>query len=493
MPMDSLKRLMAVAKNKLEGKDFVVVSHSEPYIHYREGGKVKWRRATGGLVTALDPVMQACGGTWVAYGAGDADMEMADAQGFLKVPPENGRYRLRRITLDRGDLSDYLDGVSHSSLWPWCHFAYVRPAFREHRWPAYQKANRAFADSVLECIGDRQGFVWIQDYHLALAGRYIKEKRPDIVTAHFWHIPWPNSEIFKICPWGAEIIESLLYNDLLGFQIRYYANNFLDAVDQTLQARVDRERSAIHYKGSHTVVKDFPISIDFSSVNSLSSSVDGRKISELRNRLGIITDKIVVGVDRLDYGKGIAEKLAAIDEFFSKNPQWANKVTFVQLASPSRSHVPEYKSNAEKVLSLVEETNYRWGDGKWKPVILLNMFMNYGDIIALYKMADCCLVTSLHDGMNLVSKEYAAAKEDGNGVLVLSKFTGSSRELGSALLTNPYSVSGTAACIKQALEMPLEERKARMAKMRQEIQENDIYKWAADFIENIAKLESTVV
>lgn len=491
--MDSLKRLMAVAKSKIGSKDFVVVSHSEPYIHYREGERIKSRRATGGLVTALDPVMQVCGGTWVACAAGDADMEAADAQGFVRVPPESERYALRRIPLGSDELSDYLDGVSHSSLWPWCHFAYVRPAFREQRWPAYRKANKAFADSALECIGDRPGFVWIQDYHLALAGRYIKEKRPDIVTAHFWHIPWPNSEIFKICPWGTEIIESLLYNDLLGFQIRYYANNFLDAVDQTLQARVDRERSAVHYKDSRTVVEDFPISIDFSHVSSLSSSVDERKVSELRNYLGIRTDKIVVGVDRLDYGKGIVEKLMAIDEFFSRNPEWAKKVTFVQLASPTRSHAPEYKSKAEKVLSLVEETNYRWGEGSWRPVILLNMFMKYSDIIALYKMADCCLVTSLHDGMNLVSKEYAAAKQDGNGVLVLSKFTGSSRELSSALQVNPYAISETASSIRQALEMPLEERKARMEKMRQEIAENDIYKWAADFIEHIAKLESTVV
>jgi len=491
--MDSLKRLMAVAKSKIADKDFVIASHSEPYVHYREGTSIKFRRASGGLVTALDPVMQACGGTWVAYGAGDADMESADPQGFVRVPPGNERYRLRRIALEEGGLSDYLDGVSHSSLWPWCHFAYVRPAFVDRRWPAYRRVNKAFADSVLECIGDRPGFVWIQDYHLALAGKYIKEKRPDIVTAHFWHIPWPNSEIFKICPWGKEILEAMLHNDLLGFQIRYYANNFLDSVDQTLQSRVDRESSAVNYRDSHTVVKDFPISIDFRQVSSLSASADEKKAAQLRQRLGIPTEKIVVGVDRLDYGKGIAEKLMAIDEFFRQNPQWQKKVTFVQIASPTRSHVPAYQRNAEKVGQLVDEINYRFGDGTWKPVLFLNMFIKYGDIIALYKMADCCLVTSLHDGMNLVSKEYVAAREGGDGTLVLSKFTGASRELLQAVAVNPYAISETASRIKQALEMPLGEQQARMAKMRQEIQENDIYKWAADVISHISKLESTVV
>ena len=492
--MDSKTRLMGVVKSKIEKKDFVLASHSEPYVHYLEGGKTKWHRAIGGLVTALDPVMQACGGTWIAYGTGSADREAANEDGTVKVPPEKPSYNLKRVFLANDqEVSDYLEGVSHSSLWPWCHFAYVRPEFNDNQWPAYCKINKMFADSVLECIGKHKGFVWIQDYHLALAAKYIKEKRPDVVTAQFWHIPWPNSEVFKICPWGKEIIEALLHNDLLGFQINYYANNFLDAVDQTLQARVDRETSTIFYRESQTKIKDFPISIDYGQVSSLAASVGKGKISEVRRRLGIDTDKIIIGVDRFDYGKGLAEKLMIIDEFFSQNPELVGKVTLVQLASPTRSNVPAYKSNAEKVFSLLEKVNYKWGDGKWRPVILLNMFIKYSEIIALYKMADCCLVSSLHDGMNLVSKEYVTAREDGNGVLVLSKFAGSSRELDQAVSINPYAIAESAAQLKAALEMPLKERKERMAKMRQGIRENDIYKWAADFIENITKLESTVV
>lgn len=491
--MDSFKRLVQTAKSKIANKDFLVVSHSEPYVHYYEGSEIKWRKATGGLVTALDPVMRACGGTWVACAAGDADSKVMGRDGIVKVPPEKQKYGLKRISLSAEERENYLDGVSHSSLWPWCHFAYIRPAFKDSRWPTYVEVNRKFAQSVLDHIGDRKGFVWIQDYHLSLVGKYIKEKRPDIVTAHFWHIPWPNSEIFKICPWGREIVESLLCNDLVGFQIRYYANNFLDSVDQTLEARVDRERSAIFYKNSQTLVREFPISIDCRQVEDASASVDMKKMGEMRQHLGIVSEKIIVGVDRLDYGKGLIEKMMAVGEFFRQNPQWRKKVTLVQVASPTRSQVPEYRSNAEKVFSLVEEINYKWGEGAWRPVIFLNVFMDYSDIVALYKMADCCLVTSLHDGMNLVSKEYVMAKQDGNGVLLLSKFTGSSRELPQALQLNPYAVGETAAKIREALEMPLAERKARMAKMQQEIRENDIYKWAADFIGHITKLEGTTV
>lgn len=489
--MESLERLIETARRKIAGKEFIVVSHSEPYVHYSEGGKIKWRKATGGLVTALDPVMRACGGTWIAYAAGEADMESVNWDGMVKVPPGKQQYSLKRVALGSKDVANYLEGVSHSSLWPWCHFAYVRPAFKDYRWPSYVKVNKKFADTVLSHIGDRKGFVWIQDYHLALVGKYIKEKRPDIATAHFWHIPWPNSEIFKICPWGNEIVEALLHNDLVGFQIRYYANNFLDSVDQSLECRVDRERSAIFYRGSQTLVKDFPISIDCKQVEETSNLVDGRRMDAMRQRLGLPAEKIIVGVDRLDYGKGLAEKMMAFDEFLQQFPEWRGKVTLVQVASPTRSSVPEYKSNAEKVFSLVEEINYKWGDGKWRPVIFLSAFMGYEDIITLYRMADCCLVTSLHDGMNLVSKEYVIARKDGNGVLLLSKFTGSSRELPQALLLNPYAIAETAGKIKEALEMPIAERKTRMEKMRREIQENDIYKWAADFVGHIAKLESS--
>jgi len=486
--MDSLKRLEEVVRKKIGGREFVVVSHSEPIVHYYEEDTVKWHKAGGGLVTAIDPVMRACGGTWIAYAAGEADAETVDADGIVKVPPDKPRYALKRLALSKEDVSNYLDGVSNSSLWPWCHFSYVRPEFRDERWPYYRKVNREFADAVLKSVGNRKAFVWVQDYHLSLASKYIKEKRPDITTAQFWHIPWPNAEVFKICPWGGEVIEAMLCNDLLGFQIRYYANNFLDSADQTLQARVDREHSTVFYKEGNTLVREFPISIDYGQVSRGAQDVTEQRIADLRRRFGIKSQHVGVGVDRLDYNKGLAEKFMAIDDFFARNPEWLGKLTFVQVASPSRPQVPAYKRNAETVESLVDDINYRRGYGKWKPIVFVTSFLDYADIMALYRMADFCLVTSLHDGMNLDSKEYVAANPE--GVLVLSKFTGASRELKQAILINPYAVGETADAIKAALEMPAEERRARRARMAQEIQENDVYKWASDFIQNIAKLEA---
>ena len=489
--MDSLSRLRDVVKRKIGGKDLVLVSHSEPYVNYYAEGEVKWRKASGGLVTALDPLMRACGGTWIAYASGEADHEVADRNGIVKVPPDEMKYALKRIRLEKEDLTNYLDGVSHSSLWPWCHFSFVRPEFKDERWEYYRKVNRIFADAVIESIGNRKGFVWIQDYQLSLVGKYIKEKRPDIVTAHFWHIPWPNAEIYKICPWGQEILGSLLYNDLLGFQVRYYANNFLDSADQTLQARVDREQSTVFYKDSQTLVKEFPISIDCHEKKL--QEAGKQDMLSLRKHFGIISEKVGVGVDRMDYSKGLVEKFLAVNEFFRRYPAYAGKFTLVQVASPTRSQVPAYKENAEKVFSTAEEVNYRWGNGKWKPIILINEFLSSEEIAGLYGMSDCCLVTSLHDGMNLVSKEYAISKRDGSGMLLLSKFTGASRELKHAVLVNPYAIGETADALKQALEMPIEERKERMARMAQDVQDNDVYKWASDFIEHIAKLSSTVV
>lgn len=491
--MNSLKRLQTVIRKKIGRKKFVIASHSEPIIHYYEGNKRLWRPTTGGLVTALDPVMQACGGTWVAYAAGNADMDVTHPDGTIGLPLKAPRYRLKRIEIPKDDLEGYLDGASNSSIWPWCHFAYVRPKFNDVNWQKYRKVNQAYADSILKCIGKKPAFVWIQDYQLSLVARYIKEKRPDVITAQFWHIPWPNVEIFKICPWGREIIEALLHNDLLGFHIQYYANNFLDSVDQTLQARVDRETSAIHYKKSRTQVKAFPISVDYQSIRKATRKITDGQMNHLRLKLGLTTEKIILGIDRLDYAKGIPEKLRAFDHFLEHNPAWRGKVTLVQAASPTRTQVPAYVENAQNTEALVEQINHRWSARNWNPIIYLTSFIPYEDVLTLYKIADACLVTPLHDGMNLVSKEYIAAKENGNGVLILSRFTGAARELPQALLVNPFDIPEMAASIKKALQMPKTERQERMKKASREVQDNDVFNWAANFIQHISKLESTVV
>ncbi len=491
--MDSLHRLKRVIRKKIGKKKFVVVSHTEPYMHYYSEGQVRWRKAAGGLVTALDPVMQVCKGTWVAYGAGDADADASSPTGRVKVPPNDAQYVLQRVALSKDELVGYLDGAAHSALWPWCHFAYVRPVFDDDQWEVYREVNRRFADAVVRSVGKKPAFVWLNDYHLALAAQYIKQRRPDIVTAQFWHVPWPHVELFKICPWGREILEAMLYNDLVGFQIRNYANNFLDSVDQTLQARVDREQSSIYYKKSRTSVRRFPISIDYHAVRKAALKVSEPQEAALRRHLGLVAPHLVVSVDRLDYAKGLSEKMATLDAFFSNHPQWRGRLTLVQVASPTRSSVPAYRYNTEQVRAQADAVNYRWGEGDWKPVVLLNSFVAYPDVVALYRMADVCWIHSLHDGMNLVAKEYVAAKTDGDGVLLLSRFTGASREMPQAVPVNPYALNDSVRALKHALELPLPDRRKRMEKLSREIQEHDVYAWAADFIGDITRLESTVI
>ncbi len=491
--MDSLTRLRQVIRKKIGSKKFVVASHSEPYLHYYSEGQIRWRKAAGGLVTALDPVMQVCKGTWVAYGGGGADADVSSPSGRVRVPPDDAKYVLQRVALSKDELVGYLDGASHSALWPWCHFAYVRPVFDDAQWGVYREVNRRFADAVIRSVGKKPAFVWLNDYHLALAAKDIKQRRPDIVTAQFWHVPWPHVELFKICPWGREILEAMLYNDLVGFQIRNYANNFLDSVDQTLQARVDREQSSIYYKQSKTAVRRFPISIDYRAVRKAARSVSDAQLSAVRRHLGLVAPHLVVSVDRLDYAKGLSEKMATLDAFFEQHPKWRGRLTLVQVASPTRSQVPAYRYNTEHVRAQADAVNYRWGEGDWKPVVLLNAFVPYSDVVALYRMADACWIHSLHDGMNLVAKEYVASKVDGNGVLLLSQFTGAAREMPESVFTNPYAVNDSVKALKAALELPLPERRKRMEKLAREVQDHDVYAWAADFINDIARLESTVV
>ncbi len=513
--MKSLKELRDVVKQKLSNAQFVVVSHSEPYTFFLKQGKISWHKAGGGLVAALDPIMQACNGTWIAFSASETHKEGANKHGLVSVPPNKPTaYTLDRIYLSEDELENYLDGAANSAIWPWCSsLAYVRPEFNDSWWRAYREVNKKFAEETLKVVGNRPGFVWIQDYQLSLCAKYIKEKRPDLVTAHFWHIPWLNPETFSVCPWGQEMLEAMLCNDLVGFQIQYYANNFMDCVDQTLQARVKRETNRVHYKNSETLVKAFPISIDYEHVKKSVSRMKECDFENAKSTLGAKGEKLVVAVDRMDYSKGIAEKFLAFDIFLEKYPEYIGKITLVQVASPTRSHVPAYRENARRVERLAKEINWKWKIGKskyfesrvlgvfsdllggnenageWTPIVLHHAFADEKTVHALYKYSDACLVTSLHDGMNLVSKEFVAANE--KGMLVLSKFTGASRALRSAVQANPYALEEVASSLKHALEMPEKEKKERMKKMKEEIKDSDVYRWAKNQIEQIAKLEST--
>jgi alpha,alpha-trehalose-phosphate synthase [UDP-forming] len=482
--------LRDLVREKLAGYLFVVVSNREPYIHTFSGNKIVTQVPASGLTVALDPVMQACGGTWVAYGSGDADREVVDKDNKVGVPPEEPRYSLKRIWLSKEEEDGYYYGLSNEALWPLCHIVYIRPVFEEADWNTYKKVNEIFARNVLNEVGDRKAFVFIQDYHLTLLSRLIKEKNPNIITAQFWHIPWPHREAFRVCPWQEEVLKGLLGNDLLGFHIRYHCNNFMDTVDRAIEAKVDWERYQITCGGRKTAVSPFPISVDFEALAKFAQSQEVvAQAKELRERLNLDGKIIGVGFDRLDYTKGIPDRLRAVGRFLEKYPGYKEKVVFIQAGVRSRVEIAEYKKLSAEIDRMEEEVNSRWATGNWKPIVYLREHQSQTALMALRRLADFFVVSSLHDGMNMVAKEFVASRFDEDGVLILSPFTGAARELVDAVLVNPYATDHFADAIKDAVEMPKAERQKRMRKMRDVVRENNIYKWAADIISDLVKFE----
>jgi trehalose-6-phosphate synthase len=311
------ERLNDLVKKKLADYLFIVVSNREPFIHTYSGRNISVLIPASGLTVALNPVMQACGGTWVAHGSGDADRDVVDKDSKVGVPPEDPKYSLKRVWLSKKDEAGYYYGFANMALWPLCHIVYNRPIFDKAEWSVYKKVNAIFAKSVLEEVGDRKAFVFIQDYHLALLPKMLKEKNPNIITAQFWHIPWPNREAFRICPWKEEILAGLLSNDLLGFHLRYHCQNFLDTVDRMIEARVDMERYEVSCGGRKTAVLPFPISIDYEQINRDAQKDEVTvEMEKLKDSLGLDDEIIGVGMDRIDYTKGIPDRLRAIDKFF---------------------------------------------------------------------------------------------------------------------------------------------------------------------------------
>jgi alpha,alpha-trehalose-phosphate synthase [UDP-forming] len=484
------EELQGLVRKKLRDCPFVVVSNREPYIHSWAGEEIKCLRPASGLTMALDPVMQACGGTWIAHGSGDADPDVVDEQGKIQVPVENPRYTLRRVWLSKDEEARYYDGLSNQALWPLCHIVYIKPIFRQKDWDTYKEVNRRFADAVYAEIGEKGAFVFIQDYHLALLAKMIKERCPSAITAQFWHIPWPNYEAFRICPWQEEILDGLLANDLVGFHTLYHCNNFLETVDRILECRIEREKQAIVRGGHRTCVQAFPISVDFAEISARASKEEvAKELDRLRHKYDLRQEFIGIGIDRLDYTKGIVERLKAIDLFLTRNPRYEGRFTFVQAGEPSRTHVEEYKKLNEEIDELVEEINWRRWRSRWKPILYIKEHFTPATLSALQSLANFCIVSSLHDGMNLVAKEFVSSRVDGDGVLILSRFTGAARELTDALLVNPYSVDDMAKAIKVAVNMSKKERRRRMSSLRAIVQENNIYSWAGDIISEIAKFQ----
>jgi trehalose-6-phosphate synthase len=483
------ERLKQYVRLRLEATPLFVVSNREPLSHLRKDGRIRAQRPASGLVTAMEPVMRACGGVWIAQASGDADRETADALGHLRVPPEDPRYMLRRIWLSADEERGHYAGFSNEGLWPLCHIVHTRPQFRPSDWAHYRAVNEKFADAVLEeTAGTESPLVLIQDYHFALLPALIKRHRRDARTAIFWHIPWPNFEAFGICPWQNDLLLGMLGADLVGFHTQYHCNNFLATVERTVEARVDWEHFSVT-RGEHTTyVKPFPISVapDYLEAPPAVSRKD------LLAELGVSTEFLGVGVERLDYTKGLPERMRSLGRFFERFPEYRERLTFVQVAAPSRVTIGRYREIDAEVEAAVRDINGAFGTRKWKPIVYRKRHHELREIWPFYRHADFCMVTALHDGMNLVAKEFISVRDDEDGALILSRFTGASSELREALLVNPYDVDAMADAILAAVTMPEEERRARMARMRKTVREHNIYRWAGLLLGELARVPDEI-
>jgi trehalose 6-phosphate synthase len=483
--LDSRERLAHLIRERFAGRRLVVVSNRAPVVHVRDaGGGITTLQPASGLTTAMLPIVEACGGTWVAHGNGTADFDVTDARDGLGWPADRPTFRLRRVRLEADVERGYYYGLANEALWPLCHVAYVPPVFRHRDWECYRAANRAFADAVLDELGDGPGVVFVNDYHFALLPRLLRRARPDLLIAQFWHIPWPNRQVWRVLPWAEEFLDGLLGNDLLGFHVQSHCNHFLDTVDRTIEACVEHEHHCATRGGRATFARPFPISIDARAFTALArSSTFESTFPELAARTR--GQLLLLGVDRLDYTKGIPHRLQAFETLLERHPDLRGLATLVQVGAPTRAVLPRYAALAREVEALVAAINARFGAPGWTPVHYLAEHHDRGALAALYRRADACLVTSLHDGMNLVAKEYVAARAGLPGTLLLSKFTGASRELLEASLVNPYDVEGSAEVLAAALRLPDATRAEAMRRMHDRVERHDVFNWARRFFRGL--------
>ncbi len=517
-------RLAVHVRRRLGNGKLFVVSNREPYMHERRGAEVECIVPPSGLVTAIEPILRACGGTWIAHGSGTDDEAFVDEHDRIQVPPGDPHYTLRRVWLTPEEEAGYYEGFANEGLWPLCHIAHTRPIFRAGDWSYYKQVNAQFGEAMVEEMRDTEHpVVFVQDYHFALLPLIVKNARPDARVAIFWHIPWPNAEAFGICPWQAELLDGLLGADLIGFHIQSHCNNFLDTVDRVLESRSDWDHFSIQRNGHLSLVRPFPISVAWDEHaagdpdhKGSEPGVAGRADSihqlgapamaidegaegtantlksesrALHRELGIEGKRMLLGVDRMDYTKGIVERLLALEYLLEEHPWYIEKIVFVQIAAPSRTHIPSYAALRRQVEDTVERINRRFESSRWRPVILIERQNSHEEVERYYKAADVCLVTSLHDGMNLVAKEYLAARNDGDGVLILSRFAGAAQELRDALLVNPYDVQQAGETIRTALEMSPGERRLRMERLRHYVKEHNVYRWASNVLTDLCAVQ----
>jgi trehalose-6-phosphate synthase len=482
--------LHQVVRDQLRSPQMIVVSNREPYIHNRgDDGTPLVHLPASGMVTALEPIVRACAGTWIAHGSGTADRQVVDIHDRIRVPPSDPAYVLRRVWLTQEEEEGYYYGFANEGLWPLCHLAYVRPAFRESDWQTYRAVNEKFAAVVAREARESNPVVLIQDYHFALLPRFVRERKPNATIVLFWHIPWPNAETFGVCPWKHEMLLHLLSADILGFHTRYHCQNFLATVDRFVECQIDHEHMTVTLQGHVCQVVPYPISIEWPPRQLDHLPPVNLARTEVRHRYGIRADVALgVGVERWDFTKGIVERFQAIEILLDRRPQLRGKVTLLQIAAPSRSKLPAYRALQEQTLAEVDRINSKFRTDSWQPIVLVDTQQTPDAVWELYRAADFCIVNSLHDGMNLVAKEFAAARDDEDGVLILSTFAGASRELLEALLVNPFDVSETAAAIETAIAMPRDQRRERMQLMRRTVKENNVYRWAGRMLMDAARV-----
>jgi trehalose 6-phosphate synthase len=483
------ERLRSVLRNELAGDEVLLVSNREPYIHMYQDKGIVIRHPASGLVTAMEPIMRACSGTWIAHGSGTADKATVDGRDHIEVPPDNPAYTLRRVWLTEAEENGYYYGFANEGLWPLCHIAHVRPIFRTSDWEQYVQVNQRFADAVCSEAKTDDPIVLVQDYHFALLPRFIHERLPKATIITFWHIPWPNPESFGICPWRTQILEGLLGSTILGFHTQYHCRNFIDTVDRYLEARIGYENFMVSHGGHRTSVEPFPISIQWPSPWAERQPTVAECRRRVLEREGLAADvRLGIGVDRMDYTKGIIERFHAVERLLELQPEYVGRFVFVQIAAPTRSSLDDYRGFEEEVRALATRINDRFAGTAMPPIRLKAEHHEPEVINEYYRAADVCVVTSLHDGMNLVAKEFVAARDDEQGVLVLSQFTGAARELHDALPVNPYHVDQCAEVLDRALRMPLDEQRVRMRSMRRLVQEHNVYRWAGAMLLDASRL-----
>lgn len=476
----------------LAARPLLVVSNREPYLHnFDERGTVTCSTATGGVAVALDALMRERGGTWIAHGAGTADRTMVDQADKIRVPPGSPAYELRRLWIDPDKFAAYYGGFANEGLWPLCHLVDVRPKFRAEDWDAYKSVNAQFAAAIEQEMPTPDTPVFIQDYHLAMAASYLRRRQPGVRTALFWHIPWPNPDRLLMCQWRRELLAGLLANDLLAFQVERDRRNFMLAVQDELGAEVEADGASVRFKGRSTTVVSVPIGVDYDRIQGVvGDATHDAQQHRLLERFGLGAAGILgVGVDRLDYTKGIPERLEAIDRVLTQRPELRGRLTFIQIGVPSRSELESYEAIESQIDRRVEEVNARHAvPGGAPPIYYHKGSLGLADLVVLYRLAHFCVVSSLADGMNLVAKEFVAARDDEDGVLVLSAMAGAAEELREALIINPYDVDGFVGAIIRALYMDPEERKLRMRAMRRIVAGRNVFSWASDILEGLESL-----